>query len=234
MGDVNVPVQFGWQQIVLILIAIIAIGLIMSTVLGLIVRVKEIELLEDEYGRPYRRLRHRRHFRWKRGASGILVLVLAVSLLWVTFAVQTYLGITGDIKVATVRASTISNQSHKMFIDLTLYDDHGNVMSHNNYEVDGDRWELQGNIMKFKPWMNILGLHSGYKVTRLAGQYNDFDAHVIKPIPLNGGDGDFFNAAQKSQAWTAPFVDATYFNIVGRPADGKSYDVYVSQTGYHL
>ncbi len=230
----NIPVQIGWQQFVLLLIAALGVGMLISTLVGLWQKEKVLEEYEDETGHTFRRWRHRRRLRWKRGFSGIVMVIVAISLLWVTFAVQTYLGLTGDIKVATVRALPVANQSHEMSVDLTLYDQHGNQQSEQIYDVAGDRWMLQANVIEFPTWLNIVGLHAGYKVTRLFGQYNDINQRDSVPVALNGGDGDFFDAAQQSQWWAAPFVKATYVSDVGRPADGQSYNVYMNQTGLHL
>jgi hypothetical protein len=35
----------------------------------------------------------------------------------------------------------------------------------------------------------------------------------------------------QEQAWTSPVVEAAYGNAVFLAADGKTYDVFVSQTG---
>ena len=74
---------------------------------------------EHVYHRP------RRHFRWGRGLGGIILLVLSLSLLWTAFVVQTYLGLTGDVQVARVHATSVANMPHTMFVDLILYDKGG-------------------------------------------------------------------------------------------------------------
>src|SRR5579883_1308845 len=79
----------------------------------------------------YRQPHHhrRRHYKWGRGLSGVLLLALAISLLWLTFLVQTYLGLTGDIQVAQVRATQITGVSHTMSVELILYDQSGHQTS---------------------------------------------------------------------------------------------------------
>ncbi|GHO45657.1 hypothetical protein KSX_38200 [Ktedonospora formicarum] len=168
-----------------------------------------------------------------RGASGLILLVLALVILWVTSLTQSYLGLTGEIKVARVQASTISNIPHLMNLELTQYDQQGRVTSHDNYGVKGDQWMLQGNMLKFPGWMNLVGLHSGYKLTRLEGRYEDSDLertsdHTV--VDLNGGDGQFFKTVYK-QAWSSPFVEAAYGTAVFLPADGMTYDIFASQAG---
>jgi hypothetical protein len=226
----NFPIQIGLPQIILLLIAVIGLGLLIHSAMSLTRGRREI--LEDKDGN---RFYGRRRLRWKRGIGGILLLLIAVSLLWATFLVQSYLGLTGDIKVAQVHASTVSNLPHMMSVELTLYDNNGKQTSDSTYFVQGDRWMLQGDIIKFPSWLNILGLHSGYKLTRLEGQYDDpNDESTMKHtvVTLNGGDGTFFKTVYK-QAWSSPFVDAAYGNAVIIPADGHAYNILVSQTGLY-
>ena len=225
------PIQGSWLQIVLLLVAIAAVGLIISSIMSLVVKVKEIEILEDEEGRSYRRVRRRRHFRLHHGIGGLLLLVGAMLILVVSVAVQSYLGFTGEIKVATVQAMAITNVSHTMIVNLTLYDQNGQQVYHGNYSLNGDRWELDGDVVKFQSWLNFFGVHSGYKISRLTSQYDDSNAHVIKPVSLNGGDEDFYSSIRNKTWWSVPAVMAVYGSAVLEPADGVTYDVFMDQTG---
>ncbi|HLG78829.1 MAG TPA: hypothetical protein VKX46_20625 [Ktedonobacteraceae bacterium] len=225
------PFQFGWQQILLLLVAIIGVALLISAVTGLMHTVKELEEFEDEEGRTFRRWRRRRRFRWRRGTSGIILALLAISLLWLTGAVQTYLGLTSNILVARISATSFTNEPHKMNVQLTLIDSNGHEGQPQNYLVNGDEWMLQGDILKFPDWMNILGFHSGFKLTRLEGRYDDSNLERTAPrsvYDLNGGDDNFFTTAQ-NQAWTNPFVQAAYGSSTFLKADGRTYDIYASQ-----
>ncbi|GCF07386.1 hypothetical protein [Dictyobacter arantiisoli] len=230
------PVQIGWPQLLLFIIAVIGVGLLISSLMGLFKRRREMEIFEDEYGQRYRRWRkHHRELRWKRGTGGILLLVLSISLLWLTFAIQSYLGLTSDIKVAQIEATSFTNAAPQMSVKLTLLDTQGKPTSSQTDLMNGDMWELQCNVLKFPSWMNIFGIHSSFKLTRLEGTYSDpaleaNSKHTV--VELNGGAGDFFKSVYK-QAWTSPFVDAAYGGAVLEPADGHTYDIYMSQTGLY-
>lgn len=230
------PLQIGLPQIVLFIIAVLGIGLLISSLMGLMGGRRELELFEDDDGRQYRRWRkRRRRFHWKRGSSGIILLILSISLLWLAFAVQSYLGLTYDVKVATVHAATFENLEHKMNVELKTFDDKGVQTSDKFYLMDGDRWQLEGTFVKFPSWMNIFGIHSSYKLTRLEGTFSDPNLesqskHTV--ITLNGGEGDFFKTVYK-QAWSSPFIDAAYGSGTFVPADDHTYDVFASQTGFY-
>jgi hypothetical protein len=234
----NIPIQFGLPQVILFIIALVGLVLFISMITGIIIG-EEIERDEDDRedvrARGSRKYIRRRRLRAGRGLTGIVLLLLAASLLWATFLVQSYLGLTGDIKVAVVRANPIANFQHVMSVELTLYDKDGHQISDNTYGVMGDDWELQGDIIKFPSWLNVVGLHTGYKLTRLEGRYERSDLernnkHTV--IDLNGGDDNFFKTAQ-TQTWLSPLVESAYGNAVFLPADGKTYTVFVSQTGLY-
>ncbi len=237
--SMNIPVVIGAPQIVLLIIGLIGLILLISSLtslLRLLHREHEREEREEGEGREeYRRKveRYRPRFRWARGVLGLVLLVVALCLLWLATLMQTYLGLTSDIRVAQVRATSVANAQHEMFVELVLYNKDGQQTSDNTYLVAGDEWMLQGDIIKFPSWLNILGLHSGYKLTRLEGRYDDpnLERHATHTvIVLNGGDDQFFKTVQE-QAWTSPFIQAAYGNGVFLAPDGKTYNVYVSQTG---
>jgi hypothetical protein len=223
------PYQFGLPQIILLLIALVGLGLIITTAVDLLRRRETHEWKEKE-GYGFLRKWYHRRLRLGRGLGGILLLAVAISLLWLTFLVQTYVGTTGEIKVAHIHATALSNAPHQMSVELTLYDGNGQTASDSTYLLAGDEWMLQGDIVKFPTWLNVIGLHSGYKLTRLEGRYDDINlentAHHTA-IALNGGDDNFFKTAYTQRYWFSWFVDASYGNAVFQ-APG-TFDVFVSQ-----
>ena len=125
----HIPFQFGFPQILLIIIGIVGLWLFITAALSLIRGHELHERKEEEAkaGYGFVRRRFQRRLRWGRGLGGILMIAIAVSLLWLTFLVQSYLGLTGEIKVAQIRAATFANAPHQMTVELILYDDNGNV-----------------------------------------------------------------------------------------------------------
>src|SRR5579883_1200714 len=240
----TIPFQFGVPQFILLLIALCGFALFVYAAHSLLrgeKRYKHLTAEEKEIYYRHGRLPRRRRLRWQHGLGGILLLFVSISLLWLTFLVQSYLGLTGNIEVARIRATQVANPVDSnipmMSVDLTLLDQNGHPTSEKTYLVLGNEWMLQGDIIKFADWLNVVGLHSGYKLTRLEGRYDDPNLeanakHTV--ITLNGGDDGFFQHT-KGENWYSGFVQAQYGNAVFQSPDpgGSTYNIFVSQTGLY-
>ena len=73
----NFPIQLGPPQFVLLLVGVIGLGLLIHSAMSITRGQREI--FEDKDGNRF--YGKRRRLRWKRGVSGILLLLIAVSLL---------------------------------------------------------------------------------------------------------------------------------------------------------
>jgi hypothetical protein len=216
------PQQFGLPQILLAVVAVCAVLLLLSSVVGLR-RVTR----SNDYAAARAPRRRRLRFRPGRAISGLVLLIVSLLMLWFVTLVQTYLGLTGEVKAAHVVATPINDAQHSLNVDLTLYDDKGNTHARQTYQVEGDMWVLQADIVELNHWVNVLGVHSGYKVTRLFGERLDGVSPTQHQILLNGGDGSFFAEMRNGKWWTKPFVRSAYGNaVISAPGE---FDVYVSQ-----
>jgi hypothetical protein len=201
------PVDFGWIQVLLGVLFAAAIALLVTAMLKA------------------------RRAGWRvlaRRGSGALVLVLVAALiLWVTTLLQAYLGLTGEVKAAHVVAKSIANSPHTLDVEITVYGDRDHADTHATYLVEGDLWALQADIVELEPWVNALGFHSGYQLTRLFGERLDGTAVKQNQIFLHGSDRDFFADMQNHTWYTHPFIRSAYGNaVIAAPG---TYDVYISQ-----
>jgi hypothetical protein len=223
IADVTIPFIFGIPQIILLIVGLIGLGLLIH------VFHRGVIGQHDKFtGKRQRR------FFWGRAISGSILLLIAISLIYIAVLLQTYLALSSEIKVATVRASQLSNVPNYMVVDITLFDQHGNTVHHESDGLCGNEWELQGDIVRMADWTTILGLHTGYKLTRLEGRYDDPSKETDwyhSVVVLNGGDDNFFTTLKNQGGWLKPVVQASYGNAIILPADGNTYNVYVSQTG---
>jgi hypothetical protein len=201
------PIDIGWMQFVFIGLIVLALALLVVAVL----RMRKVG--------PRALARH--------GSGAIVAALAALAVLWVTTLLQTFLGLTGEVKAAHVVATAVPGHPHTLDVDLTLYGDRDHGEQHQTYRVEGDMWVMQADIVELDHWVNTIGFHSGYKVTRLFGERMDGVAAKQNQIFLNGGDGSFFADMQDRSWYTKPFVRSAYGNAV--IATTGTYDVYVSQ-----
>ncbi|MFB7875480.1 MULTISPECIES: hypothetical protein [unclassified Nocardia] len=202
------PVTFGFAQVCLLVLLALAVVLLARAAL-LATRRRG---LKPVLGHAF---------------PGTVLLLAAVLLLWIATLLQTYLGLTGEIKAAHVIAKPVAGQPHQLDLELTEFDEDGTPGTPTTYRIEGDLWALQANIVELEPWVNALGFHSGYKLSRLYGQRLDGKSPAQDHTFLHGGDRDFFEDMNDNRWFTSPFIRSTYGNAtIATPGE---YDVYISR-----
>lgn len=81
------------------------------------------------------------------------------------------------------------------------------------YEIAGDELYVDAQILKWKPVANLLGLHTVYRLDRVAGRYADIqqERHAPRSVHALAEDGpvDLFRLRRKYEL-LSPLVDAEY------------------------
>ena len=106
------------------------------------------------------------------------------------------------------------------------------------FEVRGDEVYVDARILKWKPFANLLGVHTGYELDRLAGRYRNIDQERSAPRTVHSLAVDkpvnLFGLRQR-YAFLEPLLDAEYGSAayvpVNRPAE---LEVRVSTSGLLL
>ncbi len=103
------------------------------------------------------------------------------------------------------------------------------------YELSGDEIQVDARILKWKPFANLLGVHTLWTLDRVAGRYRSIEderggARTVHPLssdPLV----DLFSLRRRF-ATLAPLYDAEYGSASFVPADVPvQYELRVSTTG---
>ncbi len=103
------------------------------------------------------------------------------------------------------------------------------------YELAGDAIYVDAHILKWKPVVNVLGLHMAYELDRVAGRYDDLDqersavrtVHTLTPERRV----DLFRLRTR-YAFLAPLLDAEYGSgTFVRVTKAAEFEVRVSTTG---
>jgi hypothetical protein len=154
-------------------------------------------------------------------ASGALFLTLQLSL-------QSYRALTREDLAATIHAEPVGPSQFRVTIHLP----DGRTDS---YWLAGDEVYVDAHILKWKPWANLLGLHTAYELDRIAGRYHLIEDERRRPrtvYPLATDPLVDLFALRRRYAWLESVVDAEYGSAAFFPTrDRIAIELRVSTTG---
>jgi len=179
-------------------------------------------------------LARQRKFRFFRLGGSLMLLLCGLVVFAIAGWAQTYRALTHNELVAHIQAAPLVGQPQTMSVTYTPVRD-GQDGVPLTYSVKGDEWLLGGDVLKWQDYLNIMGVNTGYRITRLQGLYQDAnDERTKEHTAYNlGGTTSNVYTFLKNHATLAPFVRAVYGNYVAMlPAPGVTYNVYVSTSGY--
>ncbi|MCU1278096.1 MAG: hypothetical protein JWM53_1642 [bacterium] len=163
---------------------------------------------------------------------GIAVGLSAMSLLMM---LQGWRAFTHKTHVAELQAIELG--PHKQRVYLVPIDGDGARGATEIYDLDGDEWQVGGDVLRFKPFMTALGVQPVFRLTRVEGRWN-------AAADANAHQGTAFDRAPPSAAWLglyrgadkAPMrwiVDGAHGQAVSQLPDRRAvYDIYVTPNGY--
>ena len=121
-----------------------------------------------------------------------------------------------------------SDRSHRPFVG-------GRLGPAQVYQLYGDQWSVGGNVLIWRGWAQLLGLKTCYKVTRIAGRYEDRRREITEThlaYDVDGGSDWLWRLLYRAQAWL-PAVEAVYGAAVYCPADPrKQFVIYATPSGF--
>ena len=178
------------------------------------------------------------------GGAGFLAVAAIASLL--ALDIQTYSRLTYERPVATIQLRRLAQQ----YFEVTVIQPaaaEGQATRTAVYPVNGDEWRIEAQVLKWKPWANVLGLDTQYRLDRLSGRYQDIDQErtgARSVHALSGGDGQSrvlgVTVPWRIDAWDVArryrrhvdAVDTLYGGAAYMPmADGARYEVFITQSG---
>jgi len=181
-------------------------------------------------GVALRRLFRARFFAAGRSALLGLLLVASSALFFVFSAtLHTYARLTHEEPVAQLAFAALGPQR---FSATLVHAPTGDVQT---FDLNGDEWQLDARVLKWRGVANLLGLDARYRLERLGGRYREIEQERAEPrtvYALGAGPPlDLWLLARAYPRWL-PFVDAVYGSATYLPmADGARYQVTISQSG---
>lgn len=181
-------------------------------------------------GRGIARVRRRRHLAAARsGLGGGVCLALVALAVAVGANLYTYQRLTYEQPVARLQFTRLDAQRYRVLVQPSRGPSRV-------FALDGDQWQLDARVLKWRPLANLLGFDALYRLERLSGRYARVADETSKPrsaYALTGAEPGLNAAAlaRRLPRW-AGLADTEYGSATYLPmADGAAYEVALSQSG---
>lgn len=152
----------------------------------------------------------------------ILTVGLALLNLW------TYQRLTNELIVGEIRF----NQRGEQLFEVQMQVPGDRPLE---FMLRGDEWQLDARLIKWSPWLSLLGRDPLFRLERISGRFADVrqanrQAPTVYTLSKNPGL-DLWALARRHRDWL-PGVDAVYGSAVYLPMeDGAHYRITLGQTG---
>ncbi len=176
--------------------------------------------------------------------SALFFISIAAIILLLAANLYTYQRLVYERPVAEIYFTKLQPQR---YLAKLKYPDSGDVQQ---FELLGDEWQLDAQVLIWKGFASLLGLDTGYRLHRLSGRYQNLEKarhapHSVYSLvavrTLNTAVAgkwvvdnwtlDIWALAHKHADWF-DFVDAAFGSAVFLPmTDGAKYRVSISRTG---
>jgi len=161
--------------------------------------------------------------------TGIVMLSFAAMLFLVSSNIHTYERLVFEQPVAVISFHKISAKHFSVELEEPASGENW------FYELRGDEWQLDAQILTWHGYANLLGLDSYYRLHRLSGRYSDIEDERNAPRTVHGLAAeqriDLWSYANEYKNWLS-MVDATYGSAVFLPMnDAARYSISISRNG---
>lgn len=199
------------QALTIISIVIGSIGILLC-VLGIVKLTKRLMMSSFKYE-----------------ITGIVLLSVAAMFFLVSSNIHTYERLVFEQPIVSISFHNISPQHFSVEM---IEQNSGESWF---YELRGDEWQLDAQILTWHGYANLLGLDSYYRLHRLSGRYTDIDEERNRPHTVHGLAAeqgiDLWSYVNEYKNWLG-MVDATYGSAVFLPMnDAARYSVSISRNG---
>jgi hypothetical protein len=154
--------------------------------------------------------------------------------LFLGFFLRAYHAFTAEEPVAEIVVQSLGQVSRgsMMLIDFFC----AQTQKRRHLFIQGDQWMIEGDILKWDNWLNFLGLHTRYRLTRLRGRYLTAQAEVSQPqtiYSLVEDENDVFWRYLYRYGPRFPFVSTVYGNAAYQGSEvNRYYLVFVGTSGF--
>ena len=107
---------------------------------------------------------------------------VTASLSFLLVGIQGYKALTHEELIAKVSIipGSVQSGSGQSFVAIVEFDND----EPKYYRLSGDEVMFEANVLKWKPWSNILGLKTAYRLDRVRGRYTNIEDERNKPATI--------------------------------------------------
>ena len=167
----------------------------------------------------------------------LLLIVVSLTMLFLGAFMQSYTAFTRRELAATIHCSPVRGTQDVMILHLATIESPQTAFIR-RYRLRGQQWSIEGHILKWDDWLNFIGLHTMYKLTRVRGRYLRTEDEINKPATVYSLVTDEENPRWRwlyEYGARLPFVEAVYGNTVFTfPSETKTFGIYVTTSGFMI
>lgn len=154
----------------------------------------------------------------------LLFSAAGAACIFLSMFVQTFHRLTYEKLIGVVTATGGQGIIDMRFEDATTGKRHV-------FELRGEQWEVEGYILRWKPFLRFLGADVHYRVTRFTGRWESPDSAQASHYQLAREPG-YWKFLMKYARKRFLLVDAVQgIGAFQYPAE-KPYDLYINDTGF--
>ena len=175
-----------------------------------------------------------RRFNWVlgsvKGTIGLLFVGLAIMSVLVGLDMTSYKKLMVEQPLATLTFTKEDEQKYSVEVSMVLEN------STETYELNGDQWQMDARIVRWKGILVTLGAQSGFRLDRLSGRYYSLaderrKKRTVYELKSSEYGVDFWSFLYE-QGEIVPFVEAIYGSAAYLPmADQAIFQVSLSRNG---
>lgn len=167
---------------------------------------------------------------WLRGMAGLALIAIAVFLALAGLDLLSYKQILKDKPLLTI---SFEKQEEQVFQATLLFIESNEEQS---FEVQGDQWQVDARIIRWKGFFQMLGAKPGYRLDRLSGRYYSLEDERRKKrsaheLSTSKTGLDMWALVHENSGFV-PLLDAVYGSATYLPMeDGAIYQISLSASG---
>jgi len=179
------------------------------------------------FGRTVRCTRHGRFLRAGSSCvSGLISASIAAAAILLTLSYYSYERLTAEKIISSIEFRAIGRDTYQA--RLLIPDQQDRL-----FELRGDEWQIDAQLINWKPHVTIFGLDPIYRLERLSGRYTAIDRERTERRTVHQlsdeNPADLWRLARRYPL-LLPGVDAYYGTATYVPmADGARYDISLSR-----